>query len=144
MDRLTHECFSRQADFCSHTECELYGACPALENYNRLKSYEDTGYSPEDFDRLCREMSAIRCALGIATYEQLRDIVENGRLLVLPCKVGDTVYQTDGNRIYPSTINMLIYDAGHIAFDERAIGKTVFLTSEAAEKKLAEMRASNG
>lgn len=54
----------------------------------------------------------------------------------LPCKVGDTVYQVDANKIYPITIKNLIYDAGHIAFDENAIGKSVFLTRKEAEEKL--------
>ena len=60
--------------------------------------------------------------------------------VVLPCKVGDTVYQADASRIYPITIKKLIYDAGHIAFDEEAIGKTVFLTREEAEAALAERK----
>lgn len=54
----------------------------------------------------------------------------------LPCKIGDTVYQVDANKIYPITIKNLIYDAGHIAFDENAIGKSVFLTRKEAEAKL--------
>lgn len=53
----------------------------------------------------------------------------------LPCKVGDKVYQTDGIRIYESTIHM-IYCTENISFDERAIGKSIFLTREEAEKAL--------
>ena len=58
----------------------------------------------------------------------------------LPCKVGDTVYQVDSERIYESTVRNIIYDTDGIAFDERAIGKSVFLTREEAEKALAERR----
>ena len=54
----------------------------------------------------------------------------------LTCNVGDTVYQVDANKIYQITIKNLIYDAGHIAFDENAIGKSVFLTRKEAEAKL--------
>ena len=54
----------------------------------------------------------------------------------LTCNVGDTVYQVDANKIYPIAIKNLIYDAGHIAFDENAIGKSVFLTRNEAEAKL--------
>ena len=54
----------------------------------------------------------------------------------LPCKIGDTVYQVDANKIYPVTIKNLIYDAGHIAFDKNAVGKSVFLTRKEAEAKL--------
>ena len=49
------------------------------------------------------------------------------------CKVGDTVYQTDGVRVYTSTINRIIYDTENIGFDDSAIGKAVFLTREEAE-----------
>lgn len=57
----------------------------------------------------------------------------------LHCKVGDTVYQTDtAGQIYASTVKNIIYDTSSIAFDERAIGTTVFLTKEQAEKALKE------
>ncbi len=67
--------------------------------------------------------------------------------IVPTCKVGDMVYQTDGVRIYEHEITgiyqdrivKIIYDTEAIAFDERAIGKTVFLTKEEAEAKLKEM-----
>ena len=58
----------------------------------------------------------------------------------LPCKVGDTVYQVDSERIYESTVRNIIYDTDGIAFDERAIGKSVFLTREEAEKALYERK----
>lgn len=49
-------------------------------------------------------------------------------------KVGDTVYQTDGVRIYESTVTKVIYETTGIAFDESAIGNTVFLSEEKAQK----------
>lgn len=63
----------------------------------------------------------------------------------LLCKAGDKVYQTDGIRLYESTIGKIdissiniVYCTENIAFDERAIGKTVFLAREEAEKALEE------
>lgn len=56
------------------------------------------------------------------------------------CKVGDTVYQTDGILIYQSRINKLIYDTDSIAFDESAIGQSVFLSESAAVEKRKEMQ----
>ena len=44
------------------------------------------------------------------------------------------MYQTDGVRIYESTIRKIIYDTESIAFDESAIGESIFLTKEDAEK----------
>ena len=70
---------------------------------------------------------------------RLRELVEadrDGRCVVLPCKIGDTVYQADTERIYGLEVKKVIYDCGHIAFDDEAIGKTVFLTREATEDAL--------
>lgn len=50
-----------------------------------------------------------------------------------PCKVGDTVYQTDGERVYASVVKNVLYDTDGIAFDETAIGESVFLYVEEAE-----------
>ncbi len=61
-------------------------------------------------------------------------LIVNG---VIPlCNVGDTVYQTDGVRVYESTIKNVIYVTEGVSFDENAIGKSVFLTREDAEKKV--------
>lgn len=55
-------------------------------------------------------------------------------------KVDEIIYQTDGERIYPSKIKNIIFDTdGGFAFDERAIGKSIFLTKEEAERKLKEL-----
>lgn len=59
----------------------------------------------------------------------------------LPRKVGDRIYLTDGIRIYKSTIRAIkissantVYFTENISFDERAIGGSIFLTREEAEK----------
>ena len=63
-------------------------------------------------------------------------LIESG-VVKLPCKIGDVVYQVSTDRnIYQSTIKSIIYDTSSIAFDERAIGKTVFLSREEAEAAL--------
>lgn len=64
-------------------------------------------------------------------------LLANG-VIVPPVRVGDTVYQTDGVRTYKSEVKEVIYDCGIVAFDESAIGNSVFLTKEEAEKSLAE------
>ena len=66
------------------------------------------------------------------------NLLENG-VSVPSCKVGDTVYQLDSvGDIYKSEVTQVIYNTKGVAFDERAIGKFVFLTREEAEKALAE------
>lgn len=72
-------------------------------------------------------------------YERLRELVEadrEGRCVVMLCKPGETVYQADTERVYELKVRKIIYDCGHIAFDDRAIGKTVFLTRESADSAL--------
>ena len=62
-------------------------------------------------------------------------LIENG-VIVPPCRVGDTVYQRDNaGNVYESRISKIIYDtANGIAFNESAIGKSIFLTREEAEE----------
>lgn len=69
------------------------------------------------------------------------DFTRPFRMVHLPCTVSDKVYQTDGIRIYESTIRTIeissartVYFTDNIAFDERAIGDSIFLTREEAEK----------
>lgn len=70
------------------------------------------------------------------------DLLENG-VVVLPCKVGDIVYQTDGIRIYELTIldillrkNKPYYETDAVDFDDDAIDTSIFLTREEAERAL--------
>lgn len=69
-------------------------------------------------------------------------LIANG-VTVQECKLGDKVYQTDGVRIYESIIDEITFTAKHtifvtenIAFDERAIGNSVFLSYAEAEAHL--------
>lgn len=77
------------------------------------------------------------CDAQPETISQIAEhLLENG-VIVPPCKVGDTVFQVGTDRkIYQSTISKLIYDTDGIAFDERAIGKSIFLTKAEAEQAL--------
>ena len=80
----------------------------------------------------------------IQNYELADYLLANG-VIVPPCKVGDTIYQIDGVRIYQSTIHEITYTSSkvifvteNIVFDERAINNSIFLTREEAEKALKE------
>lgn len=90
-------------------------------------------------------------------YEQLE---EQGLLVRLPCKVGDTVYRVNARAKQPiipmtvSEIHFLCYkneravrfdaigkeDMGESCYRLEDIGRIVFLTNEEAEKKLEEMK----
>lgn len=69
------------------------------------------------------------------------DLEEQGRLLKLPCKVGDDVYYILGipNKT-PCAIDKCTFELSDI----NKIGKTLFLTREEAEAKLKELRGNNG
>lgn len=69
-------------------------------------------------------------------------LIANG-VTVQECKLGDKIYQTDGVRIYESIIGEITLTAKHtifvtenIAFDERAIGNSIFLSYAEAEAHL--------
>ena len=77
--------------------------------------------------------------------EIIADRLLANNVIVLHCKVGDTVYQTDGIRIYELevfdvSLNLKnykpYYDTESIGFDADAIGKSIFLTREEAAKVL--------
>ena len=78
---------------------------------------------------------------------ELEDKIENGTLLELACKKGDKVYQADCVRIYELTVlgirvfnNKFYYETQGVGFDNTAIGKSIFLTREEAEKRLEELK----
>lgn len=69
----------------------------ARDLYGRLKAYEDTGLTPEEIKAPFTEDTMINLAaqaLGVEA-DRLRELAEadkDGRVVVLPCKVGDTVW----------------------------------------------------
>ena len=101
-------------------------------------------------DEKCSEQDCRDCkhyGNKLCGFEHIADyLIENG-VIVLLCKVGDRVYQTDGVRIYELEVldvsihkNMPYYETESIDFDTRAIGTSIFLTKSEAEQKLKEMR----
>ncbi len=134
----------------------------------RLTKISEIGnaYYPKCFEEPCCGMGEClddRCSLmldackKLAEYEQLE---EQGLLVRLPCKVGDTVYRVNAGAKQPiipmtvSEIHFLCYkneravrfdaigkeDMGESCYRLEDIGKIVFLTREEAEKKLEEMK----
>ena len=99
------------------------------------------------------------CLEKLAEYETAE---KEGRLIVLPCKVGDTVWMVHqrltstvnnviskmtvtelrGNRLNPIWF-VIDGEYGRTSFHPSEIGKTVFLTREEAEKELREMEGKS-
>lgn len=68
------------------------------------------------------------------------DLEEQGRLLKLPCKIGDDVYYILGiPNETPCAIDKCTFELSDI----NKIGKTLFLTKEEAEAKLKKLRGIN-
>ena len=118
----------------------------ARDLYGRLKAHEDTGMYPGSVEAL--KLSMMGKAISEITefnglpIDRLRELAEadkDGRVVVLPCKVGDTVYilrrAFDGADVVGET--ELWWD------DIPQLGKTVFLTREEAEKALQEMEGKS-
>ena len=80
------------------------------------------------------------------------DLEQQGRLIKLPCKVGDVVYVTESTLVEAMCIriqldgdrNGIWINAKEYPYDRwisfKAFGKTVFLTKSEAEAKLKELR----
>lgn len=112
----------------------------------RLMQYEDTGLEPA----MCAnyktfEDEAISKGVTFKRIVALMEADRAGRLVVLPCKVGDMVYFTLLGRIIEKQVFSIvlfsdstrIYCGGTSEyFRPEDIGKTFFLTREEAEKAL--------
>ena len=164
MKRLTKRLPSGAADYNYPKSCYIGDGSDAdrisqsafrQRCVEQLADYEDTKLTPEEIDmdheaaeqlrRLCRDCDLDR-------LEKLADADKAGRLVVLPCKVGDTVYRivrdTDPHITRDEVRNMYFADdmtlcvelvGGRIILPEK-FGKTVFLTREEAEKALEAMK----
>lgn len=128
------------------------------ERFLCLAAYEDTGLTPEEVDKLTKDWTDL-CTIvgecgGISRVRVLAEADRDGRLVVRPYRLGAEVYilledcamfypETNGWYIGKETIDAITSDGfylGDPADDcftpDSEIGKTVFLTSEEAEKAL--------
>ena len=127
MERLTKRIFvpKKERDLVVFTQGEYIDTIPAEMTH-------------EDIRKALRKL---------AEYE---DLEEQGLLLRLPCKVGDTVYRIENGKITQTKITKYdIYADGSIWFSfstslslPMSKFKTcIFLTKEEAEQKLKEMES---
>lgn len=136
----------------------------------RLAAYEDTGLEPERCAEFARADAEGRYIVmrdaeqeGVARLRELAEADKDGRLVVLPCKVGEKLWVigrdnvpremaleapdirtvcTDEDNLCMSTCNRKPdgFCAYRLRNDGTSIGKTVFLTREEAEKALEAMK----
>ena len=79
------------------------------------------------------------------TLDRLRELAEAdkaGRCVVLPCKVGDTLYEPYVDGTDQAEVNEIAIEicTRMGVYNQEDFGKTVFLTREAAEKALEDMK----
>lgn len=119
----------------------------------RLAAYEDTWLEPEEIDmdheaaeqlrHLCRDCDLER-------LEKLAEADKDGRVVVLPCKLGDTLFRVFAGEILEHKVRNMRYLAIQGRWDidttpfcsyvESSIGKTIFLTREEAKAALEAKR----
>lgn len=154
MKRLTFDgCFCDIAQ-CRELPCPYDGMCSQRKVWERLKEYEDAGLSPEMVAHL-KIVSMGRTIAQITEFEgvpidRLRELAEadkQGRVVVLPCKVGDGLWTFCSHpveQVYSFTVTDISTLNGRTmlntsrcgVIDARDVGKTVFLTREEAEKAM--------
>ena len=137
---------------CGHEHnCDIHGCAIIREAAEKLG----------DFNAVFNEDTVVRLAGRCLKVEPVRlrelaDADRDGRLVVLPCKVGDTVWITGSVRhLYSEKVRTFF--CGNPSYDRgmadnslqmirttgcdipiRELGKTVFLNREEAEKALME------
>ena len=123
----------------------------------RERNVDGTGVAREEITDGLLKPFADKILTKLADYE---DLEEQGLLVRLPCKVGDTVYRVNAGAKQPiipmtvSEIHFLCYkneravrfdaigkeDMGESCYRLEDIGRIVFLTHEEADRKLEEIK----
>lgn len=142
--------------------------CGSGEAANRLAAYEETGRTPEEvtalgklFDYALEESKTLTEQLALLNrIRELAEADKDGRLAVLPVRpvltqsIGSMLYIIEDGEIVEDSLCEALVGMGsngeinifyttlsdQISFEQADIGKTVFLTREAAEKALEAMK----
>ena len=143
-------------------ENECDGICTACwragEAVDKLAAYEDTGFSPEAIKSAFTPDAIIKLVAQAlwTTPERLRELAaadKDGCVVVLPCKVGDTVYFVNAKQILEfAVVGYAVDETGiswvhseHVdktgntnerTFSPDRFGKNTFLTREEAERMM--------
>lgn len=157
MERLTFE-----GNFCDIAQCDATpggsycesGSCTQRKVWERLKQYEDTGLEPREVSAIVKEWSDLCTIVGeCGGIDHLRELAEAdkaGRLVLLPCKVGDALYRTSPSGVVVHRVANVVYRGltsrwyldtiPNLPYASEELGKTAFLTRKEAEKALEAMK----
>ena len=162
MERLTFD-----GKFCDIAQCRETpggsfcenGTCSQKEVWLRLKDYEDTGLTPGEIKSMQEEhfsgLEMAKLHSALMELKKYQEADKDGRIVVLPCKVGDTVYEVTSRKTISEyrvkAIRVELFctfiewdivagfvDKSIFGVPAGEIGKTVFLTREEAEAALKE------
>lgn len=176
-DRASEYCLSEDEyrRFCKiidaePTACDMdnlrkIANCKELEEVTGIPLKELAEIFRQHIPNACQhpEKACVLTDGDVDKWRKYQQLDKHGRLIKLPCKVGDTVYQIFENFIEPCTVEVIFWgdytdkDGNHcnmaeIHYDREDcpcvlgdiyftdFGKTVFLTKSAAEAKLKELR----
>lgn len=159
MKRLTFEGNFCDIAQCRELPCPYNGSCSQREIWEQLKAYEDTGCEPGEVlpkdkaDDIALKLMRLADLESLCSYTSLRELAEadkDGRVVVLPCKVGDGLWTFCSHpveQVYSFTVTDISTLNGRTmlntsrcgVIDARDVGKTVFRTREEAEKALEAM-----
>ena len=150
MKRLTLEdaiAHAKEVADMNYNDAEKFDSNDSVENYMKANCMK----CAEQHEKLAEFLEELK---------YYKNLEEQGLLVRLPCKVGDTVYRVNVGAKQPiipmtvSEIHFLCYkneravrfdaigkeDMGESCYRLEDIGRIVFLTREEAEKKLEEMK----
>lgn len=168
MERLTKRLSSGAADYNYPASCYFDDSGPdriaqsafRQRCVEQLAEYEDTELTPEEVDmdhEAAEQLRQLCQGCDLDRLEKLAEADKDGRLVVLPCKVGDTVYEVTSRKTISEyrvkAIRVELFctfiewdiaagfvDKSILGVPVNEIGKTVFLTREAAEAALEAMK----
>lgn len=160
MDRLTFEGTFCDIAMCRETPggsfCED-GYCSQRKCWERLKQYEDTGLEPEqvltaiDMAKIVCSLRALEAYRNLGSIDHIGDLLQaehDGRLLVLPCKIGDTLYMIVKKPIpekgWSRYVRRFSLTYKNLAWVLRCLGRRVFPSSEEAEAAISVMERKAG
>ena len=116
-------------------DCLHYDVCAVKRKMNTIKVYINGKSVTTDF-------------IESVVEKRCKHFKDKSRFIVLPCKVGDTIYRCGypSKKVYEWEIEhvklyldeIVFVDDSDNEFTAEDIGKTVFLTREEAEKALKE------
>ena len=91
---------------CRELPCPYDGSCTQKQVWQRLKAYEDTGLEPEAVETVKLALAAKHMVdletlnnTPISRLVELAEADKDGRVVVLPCKVGERWVDEDGRAV---------------------------------------------